>query len=240
MVYRWLKKLQFTLFPPLCLLCGAEGAAERDLCAGCASDLPRNTQACNRCAMPLSPPATVCGECLRHPPSFQRACAPFLYQTPVDFLIKGLKFHGRLAHARLLGELLGAELAARSEPLPQALIPLPLHPARLRERGFNQALELARPVARRLNVPLLNYGRRIRHTPPQMTLNATARRANIRGAFQATGPLPVRHVAVLDDVLTTGSTLREFAAVLAAAGAETIEVWALARTVPVQPGGQPI
>lgn len=240
MVYRWLKKLHYHLVPPLCLLCGAAGTAERDLCAGCANELPRNEHACCRCAVPLLPPATICLECRYHPPSFVRAYAPFLYLSPVDFLLKGLKFHGRLSHARLLGELLADALAMQPGPLPQALIPVPLHPARLRERGFNQALELARPVARQLGVPLLDYGRRIRRTPPQMGLDAAARRTNLRGAFQASGPLPVQHVAVLDDVLTTGSTLREFTAVLAAAGAETIVVWALARTVPAQPGGQPI
>jgi len=231
-VNQWLKKLQFCLFPPTCLLCGAPGEDGRDLCAGCHADLPCNEHACQRCGMPLASAAVLnCGECQLHPPPYDRTFAPLLYQPPVDYLIKGLKFGGRLAIARLLGEWLGAALQQREIELPEGIIPAPLHPSRLRERGFNQSLELARPVARCLGVPLLlSTVRRTRHTQPQAQLDAAARRSNVQGAFSVTRPVQVRHVAILDDVITTGSTVTEIAKVLKAAGVEEIEVWAVART----------
>jgi ComF family protein len=235
MVYRWIKKLQFWLLPPTCLLCGAPGESERDLCAGCHADLPLNSQACQQCGIPLRYASTelICGECQQQPPAFDRTFAPLLYQPPVDYLIKGLKFSGRLAAARLLGEWLGDALQQRVGNLPEYLIPVPLHPSRLRERGFNQSLELARPVARRLGIPLLPQGvRRIRHTQPQTQLAAEARRSNVQGAFAVSRLLQARHVAILDDVITTGSTVNEIARVLRAAGVEEIEVWACARTSP--------
>ena len=233
MVYQWIKKLQFWLLPPTCLLCGAPGEGEWDLCAGCRADLPLNSQACQRCGIPLryTGAELICGKCQQHPPAFDRTFAPLLYQPPVDFLIKGLKFGGRLAAARLLGEWLGEVLQQQGGELPEYLIPVPLHPSRLRERGFNQSLELARPVARRLGIPLLPHGvRRIRHTQPQTQLDVEARRSNIRGAFAVNQPVSARYVAILDDVITTGSTVNEIARVLRAAGVEEIEVWACART----------
>ena len=231
-VNQWLKKLQFCVFPPTCLLCGAPGEGERDLCAGCYADLPRNEQACQRCGMPLaSTIALNCGECQLHLPPYDRTFAPLLYQPPVDYLIKGLKFGRRLAIARLLGEWLGTALQQRQVKPPQGIIPVPLHPSRLRERGFNQSLELARPVARCLDVPLLlSNVRRIRHTQPQAQLDAAARRSNVQGAFSISRPVQARHVAILDDVITTGSTVAEIAGILKAAGVEEIEVWAVART----------
>ncbi len=231
-VYHWLKKLQFCVFPPTCLLCGAPGEGERDLCAGCRADLPRNEHACQRCGMPLATTAALtCGECQLHPPPYDRTFAPLLYQPPADYLIKGLKFGGRLAIARLLGEWLGAALQQRESKPPEGIIPVPLHPSRLRERGFNQSVELARPVARCLDVPLLlSNVRRIRRTQPQAQLDAAARRSNVQGAFSISRAVQFRHVAILDDVITTGSTVTEIAKVLKAAGVEEIEVWAVART----------
>ena len=233
-VYRWLKKLQFRLLPPTCLLCGAPGENERDLCAGCHAALPRNEHACQICGTPLvSTAVLVCGECQLHPPPYDRTFAPLLYQPPADYLIKGLKFGGRLAIARLLGEGLGTALQAREVKRPEGIIPVPLHPSRFKERGFNQSLELARPVARCLNVPLLlSSVRRIRHTQPQAQLDAAARRSNVQGAFSIHRPIQFRHVAILDDVITTGSTVAEIADILKKAGVEEIEVWAVARTAP--------
>jgi ComF family protein len=149
----------------------------------------------------------------------------------VDFLIKALKFQGRLTVARLLGDWLSEALADRSNPLPQAIIPVPLHAARMRERGFNQALEIARPIARRLGIPMLpNAVSRIRHTAPQMGLDARTRRSNIHGAFIVSQPIQLQHVAILDDVVTTASTVAEIAKVLRTAGVQEITIWACART----------
>jgi ComF family protein len=231
-VYQWTKKLQYWLFPPICLLCGAAGEGEWDLCAGCRRDFPVNVNPCRRCAMPLGTEAALtCGQCHQRPPFFDLAYAPLLYQPPLDLLIKELKFHGRLAVAHLLGKWLGLALQSRC-PLPEVIIPVPLHPARLRRRGYNQALELARPVARHLGIPLLfDSVRRVRPTAPQSQLDMQTRHSNVRGAFIVNRPLAARHLALVDDVMTTGSTLNELARVLRSAGAREIEVWTCARAL---------
>lgn len=183
--------------------------------------------------MPLTTSAAlVCGECQQHPPTFDSAFAPLLYQPPVDFLVKELKFHGRLAVAELLGRWLAEALKNRTDALPECIIPVPLHLTRLRERGFNQALEIAQPVARRLAIALrFDSVRRIIPTVPQSQLDAQMRRTNVQGAFMVNRPIQARHVAIIDDVTTTGSTVTEIAKALRAAGVERIEVWVCARTV---------
>ncbi len=221
--------IQSVLYPPTCLLCDAAGAAGRDLCAGCYAELPWNRTACAVCGAPL-PAAGVCGPCLRKPPPFEATFALLRYQRPVDWLLQGFKFNRRLAPGRLCGELLATALAERDEPLPQLLIPVPLHPSRLRERGYNQALELARPLARHLAIPIdHSLVRRVRATATQSLLPGDERRRNVRGAFELVRPLPARHVAIIDDVVATGSTVGELARVLRRGGAERIEVWAVAR-----------
>jgi ComF family protein len=136
-----------------------------------------------------------------------------------------------LGQGRLLGTLLTRALQQAGAPYPELLLPVPLHPARLRERGFNQAVEIARPLAQALGLPLdLNSCQRRRATAPQAGLEAIERRRNIRGAFALTRPLPARHLALIDDVVTTGSTVAELTRLLKRAGAERVEVWALAKT----------
>ncbi len=227
----WSTGLQELILPSICLLCGARSVTGQDLCPGCAADLPRNADACTHCALPLpAGQAGLCPCCQSHPLSFDRAFVPFRYQHPVDFLIRELKFHGRLTHARLLGEQFAAALAERAAPPPDCIVPVPLHPRRLRERGFNQALELARIVARHSRIPLLASGlRRVRHTLPQTRLDARQRRTNPLGAFALGAPLSGSHVALMDDVITTASTVAECARVLRAGGAADIEIWAIGR-----------
>lgn len=227
----WLNTLQNGLLPPTCLLCGVDGAGQRDLCAGCAADLPRNMPACPRCALPLSNNAAeMCQNCSRQLPVFGRAFAPFRYQPPIDALIKGLKFGRRLAHARLLGDLFAAALAERGDPRPDCIVPVPLHPLRLRERGFNQALELARTAARRFQIPLCAAGlRRIRYTLSQTQLDAHRRQTNPVGAFALGAPLPGPRVAIMDDVITTASTIAECVRVLHYGGATEIQIWGISR-----------
>lgn len=218
------------ILPLTCLLCGAKGVDGRDLCAGCAFDLPRNLIACPRCAAPTNS-AEICEHCRAHPPVFDRAFAPFLYQSPLDALIKDFKFRSRFAQGRLLGDLFAAALAERGGSLPDCIMPVPLHPRRLRERGFNQALELVRRAARQFQIPLLIHGlRRTRYTPPQAQLDARLRQTNLLGAF-ALGGLPLgSRVALMDDVITTTSTVAECAQILRSGGATDIEVWAIGRT----------
>ena len=228
----WRQTLLDALLPPRCLLCGARGAAGRDLCGGCRADIIRNACCCPRCALPLQTPAPLCGACLRRAPPFAAAWAPFLYSHPLDLLEARFKFGRDLAAGRILVQLMLEQ--ACSDPslqMPQLIVCVPLHPQRLRERGYNQALELARPLARALQIPLDSSALlRQRPTRAQTGLDAKARRRNLRDAFsvRAGHGLPA-HVAIVDDVMTTGSTLRECARVLRRDGVERVDVWALAR-----------
>jgi ComF family protein len=224
----WAQGLGLALLPARCLVCGERGAGGQDLCHDCRAALPWNRSACARCALPLPLPAPQCGRCRRAPPPFDGSRAAFRYGFPLDRLLPRLKFHGDLAAGRLLAELAAEALAEASRP--QLLLPVPLHPARLRQRGYDQALELARPLARALDLPLCaDRLRRQRATAAQSELGAPARRRNVRDAFALRpGALPA-HVAVFDDVMTTGATLSECCRLLKRAGVARVEAWAIAR-----------
>jgi ComF family protein len=220
-----------SLLPLRCLLCGGRGANGRDLCDACALDFPRNDVCCPRCALPLKAPAPLCGQCLEREPPFASAWAPFLYAHPLDLLEARFKFRGDLAAGRVLAELMIERAIAEMPARPEAIVAVPLHVSRLRERGYNQALELAKPVGRALGIPLArDLLVRGRATTAQTGLDATARRRNLRGAFvvPAASALP-QHVVVFDDVMTTGATLRECARTLRRAGVARVDVWTLAR-----------
>ena len=223
-----LVRLGRSLWPARCLLCNAGGAVGHDLCVACAASLPWARLACPRCALPLSSPARACGTCLRKAPVLDEAHAAFPYRFPLDRLLPRLKFHGDLAAGRLLA---GAMAVAFADlPAPGALVPVPLARARLRQRGYDQALELARPLARSLGLPLLPDGLyRVRDTEAQSRLDAIGRRRNVRGAFAAgRGGLP-DHVALVDDVMTTGATLHAAALALRHAGVRRVDAWVCAR-----------
>jgi ComF family protein len=238
--------LQGLLHPWHCLCCGADGEPGRDLCRPCAAELPWLGRACRRCALPLATAdrGPDCPRCTAAPPPQAAAIIPFRYAFPVDRLIVGLKFAGRLERARLLGTLLADAVADRLDRVgaasgvlarPAALIATPLHPDRARQRGFNQAAEIARPLAARLGLPLLNgVVARVRATAEQSALDAAARQANVRDAFAVTAghraELP-DHVAIVDDVVTTGATAAALAAALRGAGVRRVTLWAVARAV---------
>jgi ComF family protein len=226
------------LYPPACALCGAPGQDTQDLCTGCRNGLPWNRLACPRCALPLpagSTRSTPCARCQMQPPPYARAWAPFMYADGLRWLHRRLKFDARLANRRLLARLLADALerafACGDLPRPDVLVVMPLHPRRLMRRGFNQSLELIRPVAQRLQLEL-DYRnlRRVKATRPQTDLPAGQRRRNVRGAFACERDLAGLHVALFDDVVTTGHTAAEAARVLRRAGASEISVWSLART----------
>jgi ComF family protein len=222
------------LWPSLCILCRQRGQQELDLCSACEKDLPWNESACRVCALPLpegSASAQVCGACSHRPPPFERSIAPLRYAYPVDHLIHGLKFRRKLACGRVLGELLARYVLAHcSDGLPEIILPIPLAARRYRERGYNQACELGLPLTRLVGVPMrADLLVRQRETLEQLTLDRQQRRRNVRDAFAVVGSLPARHVAILDDVVTTGSTVTELARVLRRAGAERVDVWAVAR-----------
>lgn len=204
--------LASTLFPPRCCLCSFEGASlDLDLCAHCRADLPfHGAQGAE--------------------------LIPLRFEPPVDDLIRRLKYHGVFANARVLGVLLAEAARQRAAPLPTLLVPVPLHPARFRERGFNHAAAIALYASRLLEIPVARHVvRRVRDTPSQTTLGPRERQQNLRGAFAIPNARQLRrlqgasHVAIVDDVLTTGSTANELAGVLTAAGVSQVEVWAVAR-----------
>lgn len=221
------------LLPQDCQLCAAASGAAL-LCRGCRDSLPRTgTACCPQCAMP-SPAGETCGTCLKRPPHFDVTHAALRYAFPADRLIQSLKYNARLPVAVLLAELLLERQRKTGTPLPDAFIPMPLHPARLATRGYNQAVEIARHVARTLQRPMLTTTAvRLRNTPPQADLPLERRRANLRGAFACddeNGDIAGLSVAIIDDVMTTGASLNELARVLRSAGAARVENWVAART----------
>lgn len=217
---------------PLCVRCHGD-ASRYLLCEGCWQDLPWNLIACRCCGLPLThADQPRCRRCAQKPPPQDYACIPWRYEAPVDHWLHQLKFDRRLQLLPTLSNALIERLAARSEPLPEWILPVPLHPTRLRQRGFNQAVELARRLSQKLDRSLCIHAlQRTRATPVQSRSSSAAeRRRNVRGAFSLNLDLQGRDIAILDDVVTTASTVQEIARLCRKAGARRIEVWAIART----------
>lgn len=224
----WTKIAQH-LLPGMCVLC-ASRAARSNLCERCRDDLPYlPRERCPRCAA-ATHGAMVCGACLAHPPAFDQVIAPCVYADPLDRLIQSFKYSGHLAIAPLLADVMLAEIPVDSSP--DLVVAMPLSAERLRERGFNQSLEIARLIAAARNLPLnIDACRRVLHTAPQSALAWDERAKNIRGAFVCMEDVHGRSVAVVDDVLTTGATLNELARVLRQCGATQVTGWVAARTL---------
>jgi ComF family protein len=224
-------RLVAALLPQHCFLCGqASGATV--LCQPCQHGLPDLPEsACPRCALP-TPGGSTCGACLRQAPHFDASIARYRYAFPVDKLIQALKYSHRLALANFFAEALASSGEVAIFAGADAIVPLPLSRQRLRQRGFNQAVEIARPLARQLRLPLLlDACQRPIDTPPQASLPWQARRKNIRGAFECSVDLSGRSLIVVDDVMTTGATLDEFARTLKKHGAVHVTNWVVARTL---------
>ena len=217
------KLMSAALFGGNCYLC--RGAAVGTLCTACDADLPRLTgPRCPRCALD-SPRGELCGRCLTEAPHYDATVAALAYEFPADTLVHALKFRGELALARVLGELLSQKISNLEI---DCVIPVPLSAARLRERGYNHAAEIARHFARsKLDLTLCE---RSRDTPPQMELPFAERRRNVRGAFRCTRAIAGASVAVVDDVMTTGATFDEIARTLKHAGVARVVNWVVART----------
>jgi ComF family protein len=243
MKYPWVDKMKLvgkinllaaSLLPPRCVLCGSHGEAVGvDLCAGCRGDFALNNAACVVCAQPL-PGNTVsalrCGRCLQKRPRFDASICPYRYSYPLDHLLRALKYRRQQVYGRVLGDLLANSIASGDQPRPQLLLPVPLASKRFAARGFNQAIEIGLRLERALAIPLApDRLTRTRETAEQASLDQKARRKNVKGAFAVVRPLFAKHVAIIDDVVTTGSTVNELARVLRKAGARRIEVWAVAR-----------
>lgn len=236
-VYEALAACLNLLLPAACLLCGRQLAGpdgEAAFCHGCqTSMLPLGPGHCRRCALPFvhAQAHHLCGACLRQPPVFTTVHTAGLYQGGIKDAVQRLKYRDQLILAAPLGRLLGTSLAAEASRFAaHCVVPVPLHPERLRQRGYNQALEIARPLARQLGVPLdVTLLQRIRRTPPQQGLTAAERRRNVRNAFALTATTLPANILLVDDVMTTGATVRECSQTLLAGGAREIQVAVVGR-----------
>ena len=217
------EKLASVLFGGSCFLC--RGNAHALLCAQCDAELPRlGSELCPRCALD-APGGAVCGRCLAHAPAYDATHAALSYEFPADALVHALKFRGELALAPFLAGLLAPKVRQASI---DHVVPVPLSVERLRSRGYNQAVEIARYLPN--DALELSLCERTRDAPPQIELPYDERKRNVRGAFRSTRPLDGARIAIVDDVMTTGATLDEIARTLKAAGAVHVENWVVART----------
>ncbi len=209
-----------------------------ELCPRCYRHLPWNRAPCRLCAEPVARAGDACIACQlkRTPEDLDQVLGPWLYDTPIDQMITALKFNQALNAGHLLGHLLGRRAQAylrNSRGQIDAIIPAPLHRRRLRQRGYNQALEIARAVARSTGIPMrLDLLERVRYTQPQTALTLSERARNVQAAFKAYPADKVHRVAVIDDVATTLSTARAMARALRSAGYARIELWVACRTSP--------
>jgi len=234
-VYYWLKDTLTVFLPSArCFLCLAPCQRPSTLCQSCWDALPRISQPCHSCGIPLAATDTqpLCGSCQSHPSRTDHLLAPFVYSSPIRELVHGFKFHQTNHLAKLLATILYQQIAEAIAPVQADLmIPVPLANSRLRQRGFNQALELSRYLSKWTSIPLAtNEVERIEGSSSQVSLNGEARRHEIRNQFVVRRSLVGKSIIIVDDVVTTGATVQELARVLRAAGAVRIEVWALART----------
>jgi ComF family protein len=218
------------------LLCDEPAEAEMPICVACETDLPWLGDHCQTCALPLLATGLTCGECLLEPPAFEQVVVPWLYGFPVDSLITRFKHNAKWPFGHLLADVLGQYLQHRFDeglPRPDALLPVPLAGKRLRQRGFNQSAMLARWLSQSLDLPCEETVlRRIKETDAQQDLDAKARKHNLRNAFNLMPDAQIkdRHLALVDDVLTTGATAQALARLLINAGAARVDVYCLART----------
>lgn len=231
------KILNFLQPPGFCLICQLTHPQPDPVCQACFDRLPRLGLACPRCAHPLPEASSTaaCGDCLRHPPAFDRVRTAYRFAEPLRHLIHQYKYHEQLILGSVLARMIAVAVGEATEK-PDCLIPVPIHPIRLRERGFNQAAYLAELLGKSLSIPVNHRACRKRlNTCPQAGLDKAEREKNLKQAFEVQG-LSARKVAIVDDILTTGQTANQLAAQLRAKGVQEIEVWACARAV-LEPTG---
>ncbi len=225
-----IRRLLTVLTPGVCLLCDSKLLGDSAFCPGCREDLPLNTSACALCGRPLLRTG-LCSSCIRKPPVFDRTTTAYIYRYPVNALIRSMKYQQNLNAIRSLGLGLAETIKRENRPLPECLIPVPLHLGRLIGRGFNQAQELSIILAKELHLPIdFRLISRVRSTAPQFELLPKQRHKNVKAAFKLLRKTHYKSVAIVDDIITTGATLNELARLLRRAGVEDIEGWACART----------
>ncbi len=223
------------LLPRHCVLCGLFSGFE-NICPPCSAELPHNRSACALCGLPLpGQPGKVCGSCLKKPPPWDGAIAGLKYEFPINQLVCRFKYKRNLACGQALGRILLDSISISGGPLPQAIVPVPLHRSRLFARTFNQAHVLAHQLSKPFDIPVQHaLLTRTRRTRAQSGLDFSQRGKNVKGAFSC-HPHGLKHVALVDDVMTTGRTLAECTRSLKQAGAETVTAWVAARAL-YEPG----
>lgn len=232
-VNNWFNIIQYSLLPPTCILCGNQGCSHQDLCDACYSTLAPLGIHCLCCAKKITTTDLErprCGDCQTTPPAFDRTYAPYIHQGEIRYLINQCKFNHAYKNSRLLGSLLAQHVQKFN--LPELIIPIPLHPTRYRQRGYNQSLEIAKITAQTLSIPI-DYSSclRVKNTAHQISLSAHQRHKNIRHAFQVLTPPKAQHIAILDDVMTTGATANELAKTLKKKGVNQVDVWVCSRAI---------
>lgn len=241
-VYIWVLNSLSRLIRRACFLCETQlPGINKGLCPACLQDFPINHFACARCGVdlphtiyqtnqPQTVPSYICGDCIATPPAWHTLTALCQYEYPVANMIQALKYNAKFPNAKLLSRLFVSELQSSFSQPPDCIMPVPLHPARQRQRGFNQAIELARPIAKALNIPLdINSCFRRADTASQASLDKLTRLRNLLDAFILKKMPAHKHIAIFDDVVTTGSTVRSLCKLLHQAGVERVDVWCIAR-----------
>lgn len=232
MINKCINYIQSHLFPHACLNCGKNSERPIAICHKCEQQLPFNSPSCLQCASPLEQTrSSLCGQCQKNKPAFHTSLIPFRYQPPIQQWIINFKFNNDLVQGRALADLFCETLARKKLILPEVLIPVPLHPSRIRQRGYNQALLMATTISKKTGIPVDNeLVRKVKKTLPQHELDQLSRLSNLNKAFKLAAQCNYRHIAIVDDVVTTTATVNEISCLLAKQGVEKIQVWALARS----------
>ena len=235
-VYKWLlKHLSIQIH---CLLCRTHTTWQHPVCQLCLESCPSPDSFCSVCGLPFNSSLTgVCGQCLQQPPAFDACLSGYLYEFPVNRIVQSIKYNGRLELIRPITRHLTDILQDyySEYPWPEAIIPVPLHKRRLCQRGYDQALLIAREIHSQLNHTSsfnldIHCLQRNRATKTQQGLDARARRQNLHNAFTMDNRTGYKHIALIDDVVTTGETVGEISRLLKRCGIRRVDIWCLART----------
>jgi len=222
------------LLPDKCIQCkqALKLSENQPVCTACYPTLPLQASICQRCAQPYTGLTDYCGRCLTAPPYFDACFCPFEYKTPISDLIICFKYQQTPGLAQKLARLIAAEIELQNVTMPDLLVPVPMHNKRLRQRGYNQSSLLAQQLGRLLEIPV-DYGalRKIRHTEQQTQKTLKQRKNNVLGSFSLRKNISVKSIAIIDDVVTTGSTAGEIAKILKKNGVDYIQVWGIAHTL---------
>lgn len=218
-------------FRKICDLCNLPFVGQHALCDPCIQLFPKINTPCLYCALPLPESQNrICGLCIQHPPQIYQTIIPYPFIEPLRNIIHQFKYHEGLHLSSALSHLIWQHVSLVEKP--QLLVPVPIHPKKLKERGFNQSILLTKHLSQWLNLPYdIHLCEKALHTPSQASLSAHTRKINLEYSFKVKKPVSYEHIALVDDVYTTGSTCLSLAAKLLASGAKKVEVWCIARTI---------